>query len=107
MGGQRKIRQFERDLRSKITIEHPLLSHLGAPAAPAAQARRRGQKLLRPRAYQQIISGKISFRPYAVFKINELTFKQLEKAKTTTTKNYYLGDQLSDFHAVCQYQCLF
>lgn len=73
MGGQRKIRQFERDLRSKITIEHPLLSHLGAPAtpaapaAPAAQARRRGQKLLRPRAYQQIISGKISFRPYAVF----------------------------------------
>ena len=69
-GGQRKIRQFERDLRSKITIEHPLLSHLGAPAAPAApaaQARRRGQKLLRPRAYQQIISGKISFRPYAVF----------------------------------------
>lgn len=73
MGGQRKIRQFERDLRSKITIEHLLLSHLGAPAtpaapaAPAAQARRRGQKLLRPRAYQQIISGKISFRPYAVF----------------------------------------
>ena len=67
VGGQRKIRQFERDLRSKITIEHPLLSHLGAPAAPAAQARRRGQKLLRPRAYQQIISGKISFRPYAVF----------------------------------------
>lgn len=70
VGGQRKIRQFERDLRSKITIEHPLLSHLGAPAtpaAPAAQARRRGQKLLRPRAYQQIISGKISFRPYTVF----------------------------------------
>ena len=70
MGGQRKIRHFERDLRSKITIEHPLLSHLGAPAAPAApaaQARRRGQKLLRPGAYQQIISGKISFRPYAVF----------------------------------------
>ena len=68
VGGQRKIRQFERDLRSKITIEHPLLSHLGAPAtpaAPAAQARR--QKLLRPRAYQQIISGKISFRPYTVF----------------------------------------
>ena len=92
VGGQRKIRHFERDLRSKITIEHPLLSHLGAPAtpaapaapaaprrstlpswtlgapaAPAAQARRRGQKLLRPGAYQQIISGKISFRPYAVF----------------------------------------
>ena len=36
VGGQRKIRQFERDLRSKITIEHPLLSHLGAPATPAA-----------------------------------------------------------------------
>ena len=65
-GGQCKIRQFERDLRSKITIEHPLLSHLGAPAA---QARRRGQKLLRPRAYQQIISGKISFGHTLYFKL--------------------------------------